>query len=67
MSTLLIIINQDVRTQRSKALSEKIRIKKHILVLNKEINRLLEEANSTSVSKVRKEDINTELLDTYKQ
>ena len=46
---------------------KKIRIKKIILDLNREIHRLLEEANSTSVSKARKEEINTDLLDIYEQ
>ena len=66
---LLFIISQDVRqrSKASKASSEKIRIKQIILDLNREIHKLLEEANTTSVSKTRKEQINSDLLDIFEQ
>ena len=53
---ILFIISKDVRqrSKASKASSEKKRIKQIILYLNREIHKLFEEANPTSVSKARK-------------
>ena len=45
----------------------KLRLKQIILDLNKEIDKLLQEAKSRNITKNRKEQINTDLVDIYEQ
>ena len=57
----------DREARQARLHQKKIRIKQIILDLNWEIHKLLEEANTTGVSKARKEQINSDLLDNYEQ
>ena len=57
----------DREAKQARLQQKKLRIEQIILDLNQEIHKLLEEANSTSVSKTRKEQINSDLVDIHEQ